>query len=102
MTTKEKFDFVMQSGSAFSIFNRPVKRKYYWDIKICWRLMKYNGKDIAFESPERYDNLEDCLDDMIIFLDDKWKDEIEDDDFPGLDDSLVEKMPDYKRKTNNI
>jgi len=63
----EKFKDVFQSGLAFQIFNRPVRNDQIWDIKIFWRLMEYNGKDIVEES-EAFDELEDCLNDMLDYI----------------------------------
>ena len=63
----KKFDEVMQSGLHFHIVNLPIQNDQLWDIKIFWRFMEYNGKDVVKEHGP-FDGIEDCLDDMLDFL----------------------------------
>jgi hypothetical protein len=79
MEIDQKFNDVMQSGLAFQILNKPVKNDQLWDIKIFWRLMEYDDRTVSKESGS-FVSLEECLDDMLNFLDstnqsiaNKWK-----------------------------
>ena len=67
MTTANKFDKVMQCGLEFQIYNKPVQHDYLWDIKVFWREMQ--GTEILKNcNPKGFDDIDDCLDDMLQYL----------------------------------
>jgi len=64
MTTRGKFNKVMQSGLRFEIYNKPVQDDYLWDINIFWREME-DTNDVAQDCKETgFDDIDDCLDDI--------------------------------------
>ncbi len=68
MTTAEKAEKVFQSGLAFRIWNKPVKQDQIWDIRLFWMETHFSG-EACKKCPENgFANLDDCLDDMLIYL----------------------------------
>ena len=70
MTTAEKADKVFQSGLAFRIWNKPVKFDQIWDIRVFWALMEYDGRSqlVLNKNSDGFKNIDDCLDDMLQYL----------------------------------
>ena len=69
MTTAEKATVVFQSGLAFKIWNKPVSDDYLWDIRIFWAHMEYNGKDVVANCDIKgFADLDDCLDNCLLYL----------------------------------
>jgi hypothetical protein len=68
MTTAEKADKVFQSGLAFRIWNKPVQDDYLWDIKLFWMCTMNSAESLIKCKDKGYDCLDDCLDDMLKYL----------------------------------
>ena len=68
MTTGEKAEKVFQSGIAFLIWNKPVQNDQLWDIKLFWMSTMNSAESLIKCADKGYDNLDDCLDDMLKYL----------------------------------
>ena len=69
MTTADKADKVFQSGLAFQIYNRPVRFDQIWDIRMFWKHMETDGSlFMANHDPKGFKDIDDCLDDMIQYV----------------------------------
>lgn len=71
MTTEEKATTIFQSGLAFRIWNKPIRNDQFWDIRIFWAHMEYNGKNIVQQCDIKgFADLDDCLDNCLLYLKD--------------------------------
>lgn len=69
MTTRGKFNKVMQSGLPFRFWNKPVQDDYLWDINIFWAHMEFNGKNAVKNCDEKgFADIDECLDDCIKYI----------------------------------
>lgn len=60
---------IFNSGLSIQIYNKPVQDNYLWDDKIFWKHMEYNGKEVIEHCDKKgFYNLEDCMDDCIIYI----------------------------------
>ena len=74
MTTAQKSLIVFDSGLAFQIYNKPVRftcedGTKLWDIKMFWKHVESDGSlFMANTDPKGFADLDDCLDDMVKYV----------------------------------
>ena len=69
MTIEKKANALFDSGLSFNIYNKPVAFDHLWDIRLFWKHMEYNNKEIVKQCKSKgFTSLNECLDDALHYL----------------------------------